>query len=417
MRRLIKTLSFDETARPRITLGAGTRLNPITNRIELKPLVNGKFDTNPAGFTAQSWIVHPEAAKQWLAFQAFEFHPSDPDVDVSTPIRYRVGDGTTQYHWDGAAWTPSTTLWNTEAEINANLATFPIAQQRIVLYANLATDNPKYTPALSAAKFLYRTDVVFQEDLIYRSVVRSLKEAIRPVADWPITAAEDGTEIDLDDFKLDTPYNLADVIGAYATNGATGDVNLLANLLSSYNPTTKVVTLSAPVVAGDPIWLQFAYQPEVTVHTSRDYLEVGKVPAIVLSDINIIATHEASANDWIVTDKAAGTAVVVPGPKQHDFEFVARFLTDKARDLQRLQEAVRAWIRSNPQLRARGIDELYCIQMAGHFDSQGVGEVNEVHAGRIRFRVLKALFYDRPDEDTFVAVRFTMSGPPNVVVS
>jgi hypothetical protein len=411
---LIKTFEFSEDVRRDITLSAGCRLNPATNRIELKANAAGVYDTDPLGFNFTTWLINPETAKQWLGFQAFEVHPRDVDADIATPIRYRLGDGTTEYHWNGAAWVASSTLWNTEAEVAAGMPAFPIAQQKLRITANLSTDDSRYTPALSAIKVLYATDVVFQEDLIYRSLVRSLRETIRPVADWPVTMLADGATFDLDSTKLDTPYNVTNVVGAYATDT---DPNRLSNLLSSYNPTTKVVTLVSPLTEGDELWLQFQYEPEVSTHTSRDYIEIGKVPAIVLSDINISSTFEVGRDDHIVLNKTSGASVRVPGPKQQNVDFVVRFLTDKARDLQRLQEAVREWIRANPLLRARGIDERYSLQALNHFDGQGVSGDGEVHAGRIRLRVLKALFYDRPDEDAFATVRFTLRGPPDLIVS
>lgn len=415
MRRLIKTFEFTEEHRASIQLGAGTRLHPTRQRVELAEVADGTYNTSASGFTVRSWVSHPEAARQWLGFQSFEVHPFDVDAgSTHTSIRYRLGDGSDEYVWDGSAWAVSTAAWNTEAEIAANIASFPIADQSIQVIANLATTNKRFTPALLAVKVLFAADIAFQEDLIYRSLVRSIREEIRATSDLPYQMPASASAINLGQIKIDTPYTITGVDAVY---DHTSDPDHLTNLLDAYDSETKVITLTAAIDAEALAWIRFVYEPEVMVHTSRDYLEIGKVPALVISDINVSGSFETGKDDHIVLDKATGAAVKVPSPKQCDFDFSLRILADKARDLHRLQEAVRIWIRSNPTLRSRGLDERYGMAILNPFDGQGVNGSAETHAARIRFRVLKALFYDRPDEDAFATVRFTLRGPPDLIVS
>lgn len=411
-KKLIKCFEFKEDNRKRITLGTDVRLNPDIHRVQLKADVLGNYPTDPDLYV-KTWTTNPKSVKQWLLFEAVIAHWYDEDGNPITSDGFRLGDGTNEYWWDGGAWVVNTTSWNTEAEVAANISTFPVTTQTIQVIINLVTSDPAYTPLLESVKILYASDIEFQEDLV-RSLLVSLKDNIRPIIDYPIKLAAATDTIDIpNDYPLRTPYNLVDADSAYNEDV---DSDHLVDILSSYDPGTQVVTLNAVLPADTVVWLRLVYQPEVANTTKRNYTEIGKVPVIVISDLNSVGKRQGQYDESVI-DKATGTGTKVLAPLMIDIELVLRCLTDKARDQHRLTDEVKRHFRQNPQLTSRGMDESYRLWLIDEFDQHDPLGAAETEVGVARARVANALFYNRGDETVYAVKRFVVSGPPNLIVS
>ena len=415
LRKLIKRFDFTEPERARITLSSSEiRLNPDLHLIQLTADASGLFPLT-ADLHVKTWLTNPNTVKQWLSFEVVVAHAFDEDGVQLTFDGFKLNDGTTDLYWDGGAWSAAgASDWSTEADIATNIATFPVVSQSIQVIVNLGTLDETVSPSLTTIKILYASDIEFQEDIIYRSLLKDLRENIRPITAHPVKLSVDSTTIDLiNDFPVKTPYNIVDIDSVYDNDG---DPNHLTDLFASYNPGTKVITLTGLVTAGTVVWIRIIYEPEVSVTTKRTYIEIAKVPALVLADINVIDFGEGQGGDTVV-DKGTGSGTRVFAPAQYDIEFVLRCLTDKARDQQRLADSVKEYFDQNQLIRSRGMDETYRLWLTDEFDQVGEIGQEETETSQIRFRIVKALFYNRGDEQVFAVERFTVNGPPDLVVS
>ena len=413
-RKLVKRFVFEEKNRGLVTFGSSDiRLNPQVNMIHLKKDDVDGYPTD-ADIYVKTWVSNIGSLKGFLLFESVIHHQFSDDGSQITGDGYRLGDGTDQYWWNGAAWVVDSSNWNTEQEVCENIASFPVITQNIQVIINLSTTDSKYTPFLEMIKILYSSDIEFQEDIIYGSLVKDLKENIRPITDYPVKISEDASTIDLlNDFPLKTPYNIAGIDSVF---NHTLDEKHLVDIFQSWNPTTKVITLNQTLTADTVVWIRFTYEPEVAVTTNRQYTEIGKVPCIVVADVRTYDTGEGNVDETVI-NKATGNGTRVKAPKHKSIEFVLRCLTDKARDQTRLTDAVSEYFRQNPLIRSRGMDLRYSVISDGGFDQQDPVGQSEINVERLRLRITNALFYNRGDQDAVAVSRFVVGGSLNLVVS
>jgi len=414
LKRLIKTFQFDRSNYSRVTLGPDVRLNINENRLQLKETVYGitEYKTDDDLY-AKTWVTNPNTVKQWLGFEAYVTHSYDDLGDPVTSVGFRLGDGSDEYWWDGGAWVINTTDWNTEVEVAANISTFPVASEQLQVIINLKTTDQTVTPYVTAIKVLYSSDVEHEEDYIWRSLLHELRDQVRPIADYAISLASTTDTIDFDDYPLETPYN---VVGIDAVFNHTDDPEHQTDLFSSYDSGTKVITLSSAQAVGKIIWIRLFYEPEVAVTTGQEYVEVAKVPALALTEISHINSAETGQDDWVV-NKSDGTAVKVPAPRQCDIDIRMQLLTDKAKDQTRLADEMKRFFGSNPKLTSKGMDEEFRLWLLDEYEHTTEPSQSEIHAGQLRFRIVKALFFERPAQDVYAVERFNLTGHMNVVVS
>lgn len=412
LRKLIKVFRFEEGNRARIELSsANIRLNPAEHVLQLKADAEGAYPTT-ADIHAKTWVARPGAAKGWLLFQADVIHVSVDGTRV-TGVGFRVSDGDDEYWWDGSDWVVNTTNWNTEGEVATNIAAFPVAALAIQFVVNLTTTDSEHTPKVRALKLLYNSNVSSKEDLLYRSFCRALRAGVQPIADLAFAAPSASASFDLNDYLPQTPYNIIDVDSVF---DGTDDEDQLNDLLLSYNAATKELELSAPIPLGNTVWVRFIYEPVVAITTARDYTELDKVPAIVVSDFAEINSKDSASFDYVI-NRDTGAGWKVPAPRQVDIELTLRVVTDKEKDQIRLSDAVQEYFGQNPMLTSLALDERFRMWLIGEYAQQGVIGQEETHAGTLRIRIANALFYDSTATPAFAASRFVINGPPDVVVS
>lgn len=412
VKKLIKQFDLEERFRDEITLGTSVRLNPQALYIQLEEDANDEYST-VADLYAKTWVANPKSVKQWAGFEAVVTNATDFSGDDLTSLGYRLGDGTNEYWWNGAAWEVNIADWNTEAVIAANIDTFAVTERKIQVIINLVTTDATVTPTISCIKILYLSDVEFLEDLIYRSLVPMLKSEIRPIADFPITKDVTSAKINLNLFLRDTPYAIIDIDSVFDD---TNDANHFTDLHQSYDSSTKIITLSSSITADDVAFIRFTYQPLIAVNTSQEYDELDSVPAIALTDINETDSFQYSWAADSVANKALGTAVVVPAPNQFDIEFTMRILTDKAVDQVRLADEVKSFFANNLYLISSALDEKYDICLTSEYDAQTAPGQKGLHVGIFMFKIKKALSFQKQAIDAFVTQRLNVSGDVNVII-
>lgn len=411
-RRIPHAFPFREDERSNIELGPNVRLHPAEHSIQLQ---GPNFSTDSDLF-AKTRLINPDSVKQWLGFDVDIVNYYDPDLETDvTGANYRLNDGTNDLYWDGGAWAVATaTDWNTENEVAANIAAFPAVSCQIQVIINPWTTDPIVTPKISEVRLLYASTIEELEDLVWRSFVRKLRTDIRPITDHPIKFVAGGTTIDLtNDYPLKTPYNIIDVDGVFDYDA---DPKRQVDILNNYNSSTKVITLNTSLPAGTRVWIKLIYEPEVAVTTSQDYVELSKVPAIVILDANIVDSSKIGQDSY-VRNKGDGTAVLIPGPNQSDVDMLIECVADSQKDLQRLAREMERFFGKTPLLRSTGLDIDYRLWLVNEFDGRSEPTQIELHAGRLRARIVDALFFDRPAEDVYAVERFNLTGTANVVIS
>ena len=408
-RKIIKHFDFAEANRPRLTLHAKVRLDPTRNRVLLKETLAG-FSTDNDLYV-KSWIAHPESARQWAGFQADVVLPQVDGAQV-TSIKFRLGDGTNERYWNGTTWVTSTTLWNTEAEVANNIASFAATSRKLQIIANLKTTDASVSPELIRVRVLYLSDIEFQEDYIYRLLVRELRDNVRPIADYPIKLAATGTTVDLDNYPLETPYNLVSIDAVF---NHTDDPTHLVDLFSSYVPSTKVITLNTSVEANKTLWIQFVFAPEVAVTTSSEYHEVAKTPAIILEDVNLVRASEVGWDDSVI-NKDSGHGWKIPSPLRGDLEVSVLLLADKGLDLHKMADEVKRFCLNNPLVRSPGLDEEYRLWLVDEFDMANLLKLGDVHTARMNLRLVNVMFALKEAVEIHAVKRFNLTGEMSAIV-
>lgn len=403
LKKLIKKFEFIETERNNITLGSGVRLDPVQQRLALASAIDG-YPT-AADLFAATRLTNPNRAKQWLLFQADVKNFKNQHGAYVTAVKYRLSsDGTTQLWWNGGAWTEASPgEWNTEAEISANLPTFSIANQSIQVVLNLSTTDPNQTPFVYSVKILYASDLEYQEEYIARSLMPMMREEILPISDYPVKVAAGATSLSL--AKIETPYDIKSIDCVYNN---TQDPNQLVDLYVSYDSATKVVSWSTPAALNDVIWVRFVYSPVMAMSTSQDYIEVAKVPAVLIESVDSGSAYYISDTEAVL-DKTTNNGFQLAPGFQCDLDVSIRFTADKLKDLDRLSDQIKAFFNER-LLRARGQDEFFRMYTIMEYAQAFSETQSELHSGRLRARICNAVFYPNDAKPIHGVQRFIMNG-------
>jgi len=410
LRKIIKSFLFTEDKRSDLTLGAKTRLDPVAHCLALELDSSGSYSTD-ADLNIKTWVANPTSVKQWSGFEVRVTHPKI-DGQIFTSLGFRLSDGINQRWWNGASWVIDTAHWNTEAEVAANISSFPATNLKLQVVINLKTTDVRITPLVYEVKVLYKSDIEFQEDIVYRSLVPLLKSEIRPRGRHQFVMLATGSTIDLDDdYPIETPYNVVDIDAVF---NHTDDPLHLTDLFSSFNSTTQIITLGSSISKDKQVWVDFLWEPEVAVTTSQDYSEVEKVPSIVLDDINLVDARDLPLGGSVV-NKNAGTGVKISAPLRGDLDILMHMICDKSIDLMRLADEVKRFFANNSSLRSVGLDEKYRLWLLSEFDMTTAANREDIRSGRLRFRIVGVLFYERDAEDIYTVKKLHLTGDMDVI--
>jgi hypothetical protein len=420
---LIKRFDFVNETRARMDLAGGLRF-PVgyagdPPRLELPQTSNG-FSTSQT-LSAATWVTNPLNVKEWRGFEADVTHVADENGDPLTFARYRLSDGVTTYWWDGAAWTAITPLdseWSTEEQVATNIGSFPLAARSIRVIINLYTTNAHYTPIMRGVRIWYASDIDQHEDYITRSLVPSLREAIRPISRILLRQVTTGVSLDFDPDDMETPYDVTDIDAVYDEDG---DPDHLVDLFDSF--AANVITLNTSVTADTRLLVRFVYRPQVAVRTSRDYTEVERVPAIQISEVDLVNAREMLSDDTVI-NRATGVGIKVKRGRMRDIAISMVFMTDTLVDYQRLAQELTRHFTANTLLRSRGLDEEFTILIEEDPQMQPAVSSKDIHTGQLRIRIVNAVFFERGSEEVFGVTRFNLVGTPrsgyhttNVIIS
>lgn len=394
--KLCKQFVFEESNRSLLTISDSTkiRLNAKTNQLELSiqsynPSTGDPVYSTDTDLTITTWLSNPLALTQWLGFM---MEPLTPNQPTNTQVRFKLNDGTNDRYWGGSSWDiAGATDWNTEDEVSANISSFPATSKQLGVVLNLLTTDGVSTPTVKDLELLYEAEIDYLRSLIVDSLLADLKEGIRPNVDETVRA-RGGDKLDLRD--LETAYNILSVEAVYDHDG---DPNHTTDLLSSYNATSKTITLTTSVERGRKMWIVLLVEPEGYLEWgSQDYTEVEKLPAIVIESVDL-SGNTVNAR-FEVKNLNDDTATIRRVPFRLSGEFDIVLLAEKNRTLFSMMDQALTYMATTTELHWRAVDEyvsMYPIEQ-GLFRQRPT--LKDEHTNRFTLRAENIYLWLRPEE-------------------
>ncbi len=423
--RLIQNFTFDSEMRSTISLSNSAKIrlnteNPLSQKLQLKLQDDGTYPLD-TGLYASTPILTANALNKWLKFEALVVEdPLTHLLDEDFTIRFKVKTTAGNYYWTGTAWaTAGANNWCTEAELNTNLSTFPIAtvgNKGIGFVVNIQTDDPTKTPEVIELKLVGEFEIEFLDDIIYDSVVRKLNTEFRSTS---VLRFQNSGSVAISSINLSTVlenkgYN---VTGIRRVTNVTDDSMALTNLYQSYAQgavkrdgftfAPGTVTFTGTVAVGKVIEVIFEYVPEIVIRQNQDFYEVATFPSLVIERINDIGSlfnmraRNGNGLDY-VRDKAALTAVVVRSPTQQTLKFEYAVFTNSQTDQIRLMDDLNRFMSRETFVTSYGLGWKYSLQVMEKLnttDNNKGFDSTDTNIASGSFNVLGVLFYHQPAED------------------
>jgi len=359
--------------------------------------VKGKYSTT-ANIKARPPVFEARAMTRLLGFD-LSFSAPEEDVGAATTgIGLRLFDGTSEKYWNGTGWVVAGAgNWNTLAEIQAHLGTFPLGTSRLLAPVfNLWTKDSGYTPEVSRAVFLFSAEVPsFEELWVLRTLVPRMKD-IRPEADLIAEWGTTGVSFDLSGLTFEEPLGegLAGITLVFGLWDLTADPGKTNNLASAFSPSTKVITSSASITAGHEVLIRVGYTPVVAVLTHPDYNELSGIPCISVASVVETTSGDSPVQETtVVRTTGAGRGVRL---RQVDYLVSLRVTTSRLVDLLRLTSALRTDFLKLPVLQCKEVGafaDLQVIEGLNQTPSAGKGHLQEAGLS-VRIRHAKVWDYE-----------------------
>ena len=417
-KRLIKVHEFTSRIRKELTFSdpAKIRLNDddkLDQKLALR-LDGSSYDTGDSN-TVTTSTHNPQRVKKWLAFEAIE------DTPANTSIGYRlvVEGGTKELYWDGSAWSEATldTHYSTQVEVQTNISAYELVDFNLALKIKLKSDDGVSTPTVKAVKILAQVFIDGWDDLIYDTIIASLRSSLRAATAIEFAVASTTNLIDLaSTYKLENSgYNFTGCLAAY---NLTTDPKKFKNIFDSYTPGAArpdgtfedgQVNLTENADANHIVRLEMEFEPEVAVYTNQDYYEPTRLPALVFEKIRTIRIrdkHDQELNDGegeSIRDIPNNAAVTVPRPRQSTvlFDFA---LHGSPLDIARLSDAIDKWIGDNRTLRTFAWDSEINMDPVNEIDTGGSSNLDDVVMAEGSFQLRGVPFFVRDAKDEFLVL-------------
>lgn len=379
------------------------------NLLKLRP-VKGKYSTT-ANIKARPPVFEARAMTRLLGFD-LSFSAPEEDVGAATTgVGLRLFDGTSEKYWNGTGWvTAGSGNWNTLAEVQAHLGTFPLGASRLLAPVfNLWTKDPRYTPEVSRAVFLFSAEVPsFEELWVLRTLVPRMKE-IRPEADLVAGWKTSGVSFDLNELEFEESLGegLDGITLVFGLWDLTADPGRSNNLASAFNPSTKILTASASITEGHEVLIRVGYTPVVAVLTHPDYNELSGVPCISVASVVETTSGDSPVQETTIARMTgAGRGVRL---RQVDYLISLRATASRLVDLLRLTSALRTNFLRLPVLQCKEVGafaDLWVSEGLNQTASAGKGHLQE--AGLI-VRISHAKVWDYEETQGTGVVRTVVS--------
>lgn len=420
--RLIRSFILDESSRKQIVFSDVTKIrlssdDPVNQFVTLKSTVAG-FPLGTDIFFETGFLT-PQALNKWLKFEAVITEDTTTfGLPVGTSLGFKVKTTGGNYWWDGGAWAVAgPTDWSTEAQINANISTFPIVtvgDKGIGFVVNLRTTDPTVTPEVRELKLCGEFDIEFLDDLVYDSVIRKLNTDFRSTSVLVFTTSVAISSQDLAAVLENKGYNIT---GIRRVVNLSDDPMKLANLFLSYAPGALrqdgftfepgIVTFTGAIPLNKLVEITFEYVPEIYIRQGQDFFEVPKFPSLIFENVEVIRglMSMPDTNSYgvdYVRDKADMTAILQYGPTQHNVRFSYAAFTNKQTDQMRLMNDINQFFSRNKTIRGWGLDLEYGLDIVAEVETSGNernSDDTDTNVATGAFDVLGVLFYHKASVD------------------
>lgn len=408
-RVLIKRFDATERSRHRWDLDGGLRLDPKSHTIKI-PAIKGKYSLS-ADLYAETASTNPQSVKQWIAFQAIIRHRRSPDGGASpvTSASFKLSDGSDWYFWNGATWIVSD-LWNTEEEVSAGIASFPVTTKTIAVRVKLATTDARVTPELVRIKLAYSGVFEPVDDVILRSILRRMS-SLDLVGRYEVTAPAGGSSSFV--LRLKNNYEISGIDSIF---DRTDDPGELVDLADAWNAGTSTATTSSSIPEGHIVRINFLHRPEAALHTSVDYVERKRTPSIGISSAQQVDRGFDGGDD--VINRATQSGVKLLQVRVFDLVLSLELTTSKLVDLTRLADKINEAFGVHATVHAPGIDETFSLDIHDPFVVRVSSGVKDMHMGTMGITVRNVRSSHTPHRlvkgvDSFVATT-AISQPTDV---
>jgi hypothetical protein len=349
------------------------RLDPEDFRLKLKLNADFRYPTDP-DLSVRSRTFEPAAVRMLEVVEVFATIPRDDAGNPLASVKLRLFDGTDERFWDGGTWAVAGPGdWSTEAEVNANLAAFDVvSSRRFAVVLNLETTDDRVTPEVECVLVLWRGPVDWVDDVLVDSLVGMLQDELTLIDDLALPPLEaDSTSIDL---NLYTDEHSLKFTGADAVFDHDADPDHLIDLLLGYDVGTRILTLSAPIPAGNRPFLRMTVDSTVAWETAQDFEELARLPSIVLRDTEtVVSTNYPDRSKLGAVDRATGVGYETRAPYRATYEVTAEVSVDRTTTQMRLIEEL-MWILTHgpstevgPFLRSVATDRRYRLRLIDEF--------------------------------------------------
>jgi len=238
--------------------------------------VNGNF--TPYGVCTEAEIIFPEfvaeALTEWTGMEIDWNLQGDSEVSM----QISVDQGATWLWYDGANWAAvvNPSDWTDKDDCDEGIASLWSYQptRRLLLKFRLTPSSDGGTPYLNRVAVHHELKYSFYED-ISRSIKRYLDTNLIVDVKW----ASNNISTDVSNNFLFSPQ-FQTVVGVDEVYNVTSDPNRLINLFSSYNPSTKEITLTGAVVDNS---IEVRYRAKTLVSLAGDEnLVTSELPAVLV---------------------------------------------------------------------------------------------------------------------------------------
>jgi hypothetical protein len=393
-----------------LTLSDATkvRLDPEDHKLKLAlDPTTFRYPTD-ADLSIRTRTYRPDAVRTLEMIQLTAVLPVDEDGAAVTSVGLRIFDGTDERWWNGAAWVVAGAgEWNTEAEVNANIAAFDVSARAFGVVFNLATTDDRFTPEVECFAVLWRGPIDWTDDLLIDSLVGVLQDELAYVEDVALPPlASASAVIDLDAYSDDHDLTYVD---ADAVFDHVNDPTHATDLLSSYNPTTRVLTLTTPIPIGGVPYLRMIVRPHVAWDTNQDFTELGKLPQVIIRDTeNVVSSRYPPRSASEIVNKTTNAAVKVPAPYRATYELTVEVNVDRTTTQARIVDELMRFLTTGPAsevgpfLRSRATDRRYRMRLIDEFRAVDPRlNLADVRTFQAEFRIEDAALGLFPAEDVF----------------
>ena len=425
-KKLIKRFRFTADTRPLLDLSGGLRLHPKSHAIEVPDIgvQGGASPVDPVYSTAtdltfRTWFARPTSIKQFISISADIVRPKLIAQDapaVLFDLQYRISNGVDEFYFDGASWIVAAlpTEWNTPGDFASNLPSFPVSSLDLdvgfAIVVNMWSNDSRVTPKLRSLKVLFEADISEEYDLLYNSIVPELEAfVIRGRVSYPMPADSNSLDLsDPEDLGFDTAYKITNVVAAY---NETIDPRRLDNLLNSFDPNTKVLTLTDVVLTGQRLWVEFEWTPTIAVQTSSDYYEIATLPRIDVTEFRQ-SDHKVDSTyiEDSVVNPSTGAGWKIVGPRVSNIVITLSMIADKQHDVMQMESAFMKWVASNPAIRMRGLDEEFLMEVTSGPTYATAGSQANISTANVTLMISDVTFYSTPAIEVYAINSLNFTG-------